>query len=206
MRFPLWYVFRHQWREFADFKPTGFELSGAEFSDVYSRTARWQSLQGLTDLNDESVDAILANVVGDSVIDVGCGRGYLARRLTSVASAVTGCDIVLADDLTDTSVTWTQGSVENLPFEDRQFDTVVCTHTLEHVQSIHLAISELRRIAKKRLIVVVPKERPYRYVFNLYLHFFPYRWNLYSIFGVVPGARLDDLGDWFYVEDTARTD
>ena len=55
------------------------------------------------------------------------------------------------------------------------------THTLEHVQRIDLALAELRRVAKHRLIIVVPKERPYRYSFNLHLHFFPYPWNWQAI-------------------------
>jgi hypothetical protein len=58
-------------------------------------------------------------------------------------------------------------------------------------------------VAKHRLIIVVPKERPYRYSFNLHLHFFPYPWNWQAVAGAVEGATLTDLGDWFYVEHFA---
>jgi hypothetical protein len=60
-------------------------------------------------------------------------------------------------------------------------------------------------VAGKRLIVVVPRERPYRYSFNLHLHFFPYPWSWQAVAGEVPGSTLDDLGDWLYVEDQAST-
>jgi len=41
-------------------------------------------------------------------------------------------------------VRFVEGSVEDLPFPDDAFDTVVSTHTLEHVQRIGVALSELR--------------------------------------------------------------
>ena len=68
------------------------------------------------------------------------------------------------------------------------------------MQDLPAALAELRRVAKEHLVVVVPKERPYRYSFNPHLHFFPYPWSWQAVAGAVPGARLEDLGDWFYVE------
>lgn len=51
-------------------------------------------------------------------------------------------------------------------------------------------------------MVVVPRERPYRFSFNLHLHFFPYPWNWQAVAGVPAGSTLTDVGgDWFYVED-----
>ena len=58
----------------------------------------------------------------------------------------------------------------------------------------------MRRVAREHVVIVVPKERPYRYSFNLHLHFFPYPWSWQAVAGAVPGATLRDLGDWFYVE------
>lgn len=199
-------AFGRRFGVFADFKSRGFAMSAEEFAQVYTTTADLHSLQGCTDLNDESVEAILKGVVGDSVLDAGCGRGYLAERLTGAAATVVGCDIVLSDELPEGSVvSYHQGSVEDLPFEDGQFDTVVSTHTLEHVQRIDLALAELRRVARRRVIVVVPRERPYRYSFNLHLHFFPYPWNWQAVAGTPPRSTLEDVGgDWFYVEDVAQ--
>jgi len=58
---------------------------------------------------------------------------------------------VLDPALTDRDgVRFVEGSVEDLPFLDDAFDTVVSTHTLEHVQRIGVALSELRRVAAKR--------------------------------------------------------
>lgn len=196
-------AFGRRFRVFADFKPRGFAMSEAEFAEAYESTEDLQQVQGATDLNEACVTAILDAVRGDTVLDAGCGRGYLAEQLTSVASEVVGCDIVLSSRLVERpGLRFEQGSVESLPYADGAFDTVVSTHTLEHVQRIHDALAELRRVARRRLIVVVPRERPYRYSFNLHLHFFPYPWNWQAVAGAVDGAQLRDVGgDWFYVED-----
>ena len=96
-----------------------------------------------------------------------------------------------------------EADIENLPFQDNEFDTVVSTHTLEHVLDIKKAISELRRVGRKRLIIVVPKQRPYNYTFDLHVHFFPYKWALLAHMTEAKGAqdmRLLD-GDWYYQED-----
>lgn len=189
-----------QWRTFAEFKPRGFALTQEEFAAVYAGVGSAAEIQGETDLNEACAQAILRHSRG-RVLDVGCGRGYLAERLTEVSGDVTGCDIVLYDGKAKRSgLTFIEASVEGLPFEDGEFETVVCTHTLEHVQRIDLALAELRRVAHGQIIVVVPRERPYRYSFNLHLHFFPYPWSWAAVVGERSGSSLEDMGDWFYVE------
>jgi hypothetical protein len=108
---------------FLDFKERAFTLSPEEFAGVYRSIADVAGMQGETDLNERCTEAILAAVAGDSVLDIGC-------------------DIVI-DGLSVPHVDFVAGSAEALPFPDGRFDTVVCTHTLEHVQQF--AVAELRR-------------------------------------------------------------
>ena len=49
------------------------------------------------------------------------------------------------------------GSATELPFDDGEFDTVVSSHVIEHVKDDEKAIEEMARVAKKRLLVVVPE-------------------------------------------------
>jgi ubiquinone/menaquinone biosynthesis C-methylase UbiE len=93
------------------------------------------------------------------------------------------------------------GSLENLPFDDDSFDTVVCTHTLEHIRNIGQALKEIRRVTRKTLIVVVPKQREYKYTFDLHIHFFPYISSLHRLTGNPEGIYLELKNDIVYVEN-----
>lgn len=77
------------------------------------------------------------------------------------------------------------------------------THTLEHVRDLVSAIRELRRVAK-RMILIVPRQRPYKYTFDLHLNFFPYPESLYFSLGKADNAETfykDVDGDMFYMEN-----
>ena len=190
----------HHAKDFMEFKDQGFEMSEEEFANFYRRVAG-SEVHGPTDLNIRCADAILELVAGRHVLEVGCGRGWLAERMAAVAHTVTASDIVLSGATEHVEgVEFIAAPAEALPWPDDSFDTVVTTHTLEHVQDIQRALAELRRVAREQVVVVVPRERPYRYSFNPHLHFFPYSWSWQAVAGVVDGAQLTDLGDWLYVE------
>lgn len=203
MALPLRLFFKDQADLFLRFKEQAHTLSEAQLARVY-RTVRAVVPQRQTDLNDGCVEATLRSLMGRTVLEVGCGRGFLAGKM-SVRHRVTGVDIVIDPSLPTTypDVHFAVGTVERLPFPDGGFDTVVCAHTLEHVRDIMSAVRELRRVAKKRLILVVPKQRPYRFTFDLHLHFFPYEWSLLAMLhtrGRVSSCQ-EIGGDLFYVED-----
>ena len=202
MFLPMKLLFGAHTREMMTFKDQAFELNEQEFADVYVRTAPVNELQGQTDLNAACIAEILGSLTGHSALEVGCGRGYLLELLKP-RTTVTGCDIVIQPQLREKlpEVTLVEANIESLPFGTGAFDTVICTHTLEHVQHLSLAISELRRVCANRLIIVVPRQRPYRYTFSLHINFFPYVWSLTGQFGLHPATTIKRLGDWYYQED-----
>ncbi|MFZ4540766.1 MAG: class I SAM-dependent methyltransferase [Rickettsiales bacterium] len=184
-----------------------YEMSDAEFAEAY-REIQSTALARPTDLNQHSIDLIRQHMLVGPVLEVGCGRGYLSGILAADGHAVTGCDVALADGLATKfpGVTFMQSPAETLPFADGAFDNVVSTHMLEHVRDLAAVLAELRRVAKRRLVIVVPRERPHFYTPNLHIHFFPYRFSLLLAFKPKPGSyRLEDAkGDWFYVEEKAN--
>jgi SAM-dependent methyltransferase len=186
------------------FKDRAFYLSRSEYAAFY-QSLRSKVDQGITDLTPESFRAVVSAVVGSRVLDVACGAGYLAESLAERGYEVVGCDVATSAGRrgSDRRVQWCDGNVEELPFRDGAFDTVVSAHTLEHVQHLGNALAELRRVTRQRLVIVVPRQRPYRVTFNPHIQFFPYPFSVLAWTGTDHHHRLELVGgDWLYVEDT----
>lgn len=202
MHLPMRFVLKDAAHDFMNFKNEVFSYSPKQFGALYDRTGHVQELQGETDLNKECTDEILKTISGKKILEVGCGRGYLAGLIANAGYDITGCDIVISKKNIERypSVKFVEGNIQKLAFKDNSFDTVISTHTLEHVQDLSGAISELRRVAKKELMIVVPRQRPYKYTFSLHTQFFPYEWSITNAFGFRKNAKIKKLGDWFYYE------
>lgn len=112
---------------------------------------------------------------GDSVLDVGCSGGYLARRLAAAAGPsgrVTGVDpsaaaIGYARRRAAGTITFTVGVAQDLPLPDSSFDVVTCTLAMHHVPARQraAALREMYRVTKPggRLLVADfdPARRPF---------------------------------------------
>ena len=175
------FLFRLHWGSFIDdlerFRESITGLSAEQYRDVYERMPR---IQDETDNSVACLTAIAAAVVPGRVCDVGCGTGFLVNYLRQQrsldGSTIYGVDLIIEPDTQrrHPSIRFVAAPVEQLPFADGEFDTVICTHVLEHILDIRAAITELRRVCAKKLVIVVPLEREYRFTFNPHIHFFPY--------------------------------
>lgn len=76
-------VLKDATRDFMTFKDSVFESSDEEFRLLYRRTGHVQELQGETDLNRRCASALREMIAGRNVLEVGCGRGYLAGLLSA---------------------------------------------------------------------------------------------------------------------------
>jgi ubiquinone/menaquinone biosynthesis C-methylase UbiE len=203
MKIPFKLLYKDKARVFWDFKSKASTMTDREFYNTYQEI-KSVLMERDTDLNELCIDEIFRHIGGQTVLDVGCGQCFLAGKM-STKFQVTAIDLTIdpALNVRYSDIKFVAGSVETLPFRNEEFDTVVCTHTLEHVQKLFAAISELRRVTKRRLIVVVPKQRPYKYTFDLHLHFFPYEHSLRTV--MASNGRAHSCknvgGDLFYVED-----
>lgn len=203
MYLPMKFVLKDATHDFMNFKNWVFEGSDKDFSNLYERTLHVQELQGETDLNKKTIEEILKIIKDKKVLEVGCGRAYLSGLLAQ-HNKVTAVDIVVSKELVKKypKVKFVEGNIENLPFKNQSFDVVVTTHTLEHVKNLGLAYSEIRRVAKEKVIIVVPRQRPYKYTFSLHTQFFPYEWSLKEAFGFnKKTTSIKNYGDWMYVDN-----
>ena len=200
--YPFFYIaFRGRNIELAmEFKKKIYHIGKKEYDDFYN-TLNAITTNRPTDLNKPSLDYIL-NVIDSSagnLIDVGCGKGYVLKQIRALRPELElfGCDIKEKDD--SAQYKFISGSIEQLPFEDRSFDVVICAHTLEHILNFEKAIAELKRITRKQLIIAVPCQQYFYYSLDLHINFFPFKELLVSKINM-KNYRCEKLfGDWVYV-------
>ena len=202
MAIPIRLAFGRHAATYLDFKDHAFWMTEEQFRETYSRVSDVGFFRA-TDLNVASIKRLLEEVRGPKVLEVGCGRGYFAQKLVETGFDVTVADIVIQPEVKAITppVKWFEANIEELPFGDQEFDSVICTHTLEHVRNLTSAVDELRRVSR-RMLIVVPHQRPYKYTFDLHLNFFPYPHSLLSALGKTPAeASCENVGgDLFYLE------
>ncbi|MBS3649035.1 class I SAM-dependent methyltransferase [Pseudaminobacter sp. 19-2017] len=187
----------------AAFRERAAFLTAEEYETLYREHPR---VHEGTDNSQACIARIIADTVGDSVCDVGCGTGILLKKIRQSRNCTgrfVGVDFVIEDAAAIDGIDYMAARIEALPFADGEFDTVICTHVIEHVLDYRRAIAELRRIARKRLIIVVPREREYLYSFNPHFNFFPYPHSFLRAMHPVPKDHVCvNIGrDIYYCED-----
>lgn len=92
---------------------------------------------------------------GQRVLDVACGTGVVARRALSRVGAtgdVTGLDaapgMLAVAEQVEPGVRWVEGEAGTLPFDDDEFDAVVCSFGLMFFGDRDRAVREMLRCAR----------------------------------------------------------
>jgi ubiquinone/menaquinone biosynthesis C-methylase UbiE len=89
---------------------------------------------------------------GDRVLDVACGTGIVANRISLVSGKlcpITGIDLnegMLSIARRNTQVEWCQGSVADMPFDPESFEVVLCQQGLQYFPDRARAMSEMARV------------------------------------------------------------
>ncbi|MDA7694975.1 class I SAM-dependent methyltransferase [Candidatus Pelagibacter sp.] len=90
------------------------------------------------------IDNLLKNNPSWNILDIGCG--YNANKFAKVV-----CDIQdLSNHYQDKE--FIRLTEKKLPFKDKEFDFVVASHVIEHVQDVDFFIKEIERVSKKGYI------------------------------------------------------
>jgi 2-polyprenyl-3-methyl-5-hydroxy-6-metoxy-1,4-benzoquinol methylase len=190
--------------EFAEFRKAAPFVTAQEYDQLYRS---YKHVHDDTDNSLACLQRIAADAVGSSICDVGCGAGVLLkhvrRETREPITELVGVDMVGPDKPIGDGIRFVCSWIEDLPFADKSFDTVVCTHVIEHILDFRRAIAELRRVTRRRLIIVVPREREGIYTFNPHLNFFPYSHSFLRAMIPVPTNHVCcDIGrDIYYRED-----
>jgi len=75
---------------------------------------------------------LLESMIEGSCLNVGCGS-HIIKNAVNIDEGL-----------------------PSLPYEDNSFDTVICSDVLEHIGKHKLAIGELLRVARRKVIITVP--------------------------------------------------
>ena len=187
-------------KDYFSFKEKSKTMSQKEFEDIYERLED-SFVKRETNLNTQSIKQICKDIVGESVLDAGAGVGYLLNVIYKSNPKLELFGVDIQPSQPDLKIKYYRSNIEDLPFPSKSVDTVISTHTLEHVLNFQKALDELRRVAKKRIIIVVPRQRFSKFTPDLHLRFFPDKKTLLNAFkGTSYTCELID-NDWYYVED-----
>ena len=118
-----------------------------------------------------TLDELFTQADPQSLLDVGCGEGVLTHQW---AQRLGDERRVVGIDLDDPALhaEWTNRTApnleyrvmkaENLPFDDGEFDAATAIEVLEHVPDAEHTVAEMARVAKRWLLVSVPREPLWR--------------------------------------------
>ena len=109
-------------------------------------------------LNNLQIDFILRNkqYIKGYLLDAGCGEKPYSLIYKDITKKSVGCDVEYC--IHDQKKVDVFASLDNLPFQNNTFDTVLCTNVLEHVAENEKSFFELSRVLKNKgyIILSVP--------------------------------------------------
>ena len=114
-----------------------------------------------------SMDLALPRTSPARILEVGVGEGEVTARLAerwpdAFFTAVDLPDPELAQHWSAATFAPIFGDIGRLPFADDTFDLVLAIEVLEHVTSPALALREIARVARRDVVLSVPREPIWR--------------------------------------------
>ena len=90
------------------------------------------------------IDNLLKKNTNWKILDIGCG--YTAHNYASTICDVQDLSLFYKDRK------FIRLNEKTLPFKDKEFDFVIASHVLEHVEDVNFFINELQRISSRGYI------------------------------------------------------
>ena len=141
-------------------------------SDKYTASnpaVRWLTARWVAKL-EETLDGVAADAASpvDWALEVGCGEGVIAERLTQRWKRVVALDLpdagLRGEWAGRPGPEYLHADAHRLPFPDNKFDLVVAAEVLEHLPDPEHGLAEMVRVASPgaSLVLSVPREPIFR--------------------------------------------
>ena len=146
---------------FAKFEHEGWQRVAGQYDSIWASSTR-QFIPPLLDAVEVTLNM--------SILDVGCGPGYVAAAAAERGATSRGLDfseemVAIAQE-TFPHIEFRQGDAQNLPFPDATFDRVLANFALLHLSYPERACAEAYRVLKDGgkfgfTVWAPPEENPY---------------------------------------------
>ena len=130
-------------------------------SSMHKRKTLYKTLEMLPNENVKTYKEVMGATFTNlsTILDAGAGIGQDYPKLKELGYDYTGIDV------TSEMVEYARkkhpdgrfdvGDIYNLPFNDQQFDVVLCHDVLIHIPDFEKALAELWRVTKKFLVIKI---------------------------------------------------
>ena len=122
----------------------------------YAFTKAAGNYDALTDLQRKIADEFLQKIVqgnsASTILDVGCGTGYLTGKIKDCfpQAQVTGLDLssgmIAKAQEGHADIQWVTGDAKRLPFKEKNFDLIVSNAAYQWVADLSQAFMEAKRV------------------------------------------------------------
>jgi len=138
-----------------------------QYADLYDR--------GIGECGDalhtQIIDPVIFDFLGDSkgknILDLGCGNGYLTKRLAQTAKQVVGCDSSTEllqkakAKINELNVDFVSADVTKaLPFPDSQFEVVIANMVIQYLPDLTIFAPEVARVLSSKGIFIAILDHP----------------------------------------------
>lgn len=122
----------------------------------------------------------------DTIVDLGCGVGWLVNQLRREVTTAIGIDEVDSGFKKSSDMNLIKGSLYHLPIRGGRVDFAISLWVFEHLEKPRMAIAEIQRILKPKglVLIVVPNLlHPLTMLSKIFPLWFK-QWMLYTLNGI----------------------
>ncbi|WP_257280927.1 class I SAM-dependent methyltransferase [Endozoicomonas sp. ISHI1] len=114
-----------------------------------------------------SLIAMLPELAGKNVLDLGCGPGVYAEYLLNQGASVTAVDVsqemikIVIEKLGDKVQAYPQDLSRGLPQEkDASYDIIICPLTVHYIEDVSLLFGDVKRLLKQGGVFIFSTHHP----------------------------------------------